>query len=189
MIASRARKGRSTAIPPEVTTAPMVIHSGGTPYLTFSAGHSHYALYIVSTTAIVDAPSIAADPRMPEFVKGAVQVEDRLIPVIDLASRMGLPPARVARRCCVVLVNAHLGDKVIEVGVEVDHVQEVLDLGRPEPDLPPPCGANINTHFVELMAKRPGHYAMVMHVEQLLFTDELLALSELEELADDVVHH
>lgn len=167
----------------------VMIHSGGTHFLTFNAAGTNYALYIVATTAIVDAPCVASDPRMPEFVKGSMQLDGRLVPVIDLASRLGFPPSRAGHRSCVVLVEAHLGDQKVEIGVEVDHVHDVLNLNGKAMDEPPQCGANLNSHFMEVMASHPGHYAMVMHAEQLLFSDELAQLISLGELHDDLVHH
>lgn len=189
MIITRSRKDCAKASRADAAATEMMIHSGGIPYLTFSAGHTTYALYIASTTAIVDAPLIAADPRLPEFVKGALHLDGGVIPVIDMASRLGFPTARPGRRTCVVLVQAHLADKDIPIGVEVDAVHEVLNLSEPGLDAPPSCGANLNSHFVDVMAKRPGHYAMVMHVEQLLFSEELTELASLGELRDDIVHH
>lgn len=188
MVITRSRKDSTKANRAAAATK-MMIHSGGIPYLTFSAGHTTYALYIASTTLIVDSPVVVNDPRMPEFVKGAMHLDGQLIPVIDLASRLGFPAARPGRRTCVVLVQAQVADKVIHIGVEVDAVHEVLNLSEPGLDEPPSCGANLNSHFVDVMAKRPGHYAMVMHVEQLLFCEELSELACLGELHDDLVHH
>jgi len=189
MVITRSPKDSAKANRADAAATEMMIHSGGIPYLTFSAGHTTYALYIASTTDIVDSPLIEADPRMPDFVKGALQLDGRVIPVIDLASRLGFPTARPGRRTCVVLVQAHVSDMVIPIGVEVDAVHEVLNLSEPGLDAPPSCGANLNSHFVDVMAKRPGHYAMVMHVEQLLFSEELSELACLGELHDDLVHH
>jgi purine-binding chemotaxis protein CheW len=189
MVITRAPDGREAAIGLGTTATPVMIHSGGIPYLTFSAGHTSYALHIASTKAIVDSPLILSDPCLPDFVKGAIHVEGRLIPVIDLASRVGFPAARPGYRCCVVLVETQLDGKVIELGVEVDHVHDVLDLSAPGMDSPPSCGDNLNTHFVDAMAKRLGHYAMVMHLEQLLFSDELTELAGLGDLSLELVHH
>ncbi|HEX5356469.1 MAG TPA: chemotaxis protein CheW [Aquabacterium sp.] len=189
MIITRSRKDSAKASRADAAAAEVMVYSGGIPYLTFSAGHTTYALYIASTTAIVDSPLIASDPRMPEFVKGALHLDGQVIPVIDLASRLGFPAARPGRRSCVVLVEAHLAEQVIHIGVEVDAVHEVLNLSEPGLEAPPICGANLNSHFVDVMAKRPGHYAMVMHVEQLLFSEELTELACLGELHDDLVHH
>lgn len=193
MIITRATKNNARASRVEAaaneTKQEVMIHSGGTHFLTFNAGGTNYALYIAATTAIVDAPCVTPDPRLPEFVKGTMQVEGRLVPVIDLASRLGFPPAKAGHRSCVVLVEAHLNEQTIEIGVEVDHVHDVLSLSTDGLDIPPSCGANLNSHFMEVMSRHAGHYAMVMHAEQLLFSDELVELIGLGELQDDLVHH
>lgn len=189
MIVTRSPKDSAKASRADAAATDVTIHSGGIPYLTFSAGHTNYALYIASTKAIIEAPVIAADPRMPEFVKGALHLDGQVIPVIDLACRLGFPAARAGRRSCVVLVEAHFDAQVFQVGVEVEAVHEVLNLSEPGLAAPPTCGANLNSHFVDVMAKRLGHYAMVMHVEQLLFSEELSELACLGELHDDLVHH
>lgn len=193
MIITRASKDSAKACRAEAAAndakQEVMIHSGGAHFLTFNAAGTNYALYIVASTAIVDAPCVAPDPRMPEFVKGSMQLDGRLVPVVDLASRLGFPPAKPGHRSCVVLVQAHLNDQVIEIGVEVDHVHDVLNLNEKDMDAPPSCGANLNSHFMNVMARHGGHYAMVMHAEQLLFSDELVELANLGELHDDLVHH
>lgn len=189
MVIARAPKESAKACVAKVATQDTLIYSGGTHFLTFRAGGTDFALYIVATKAIVDAPHVKPDPRLPEFVKGTISVEGHQIPVIDLASRLGFPAARSAQRSCVVVVKAQLFEQTLDLGVEVDHVHDVLNLSHLQGDAPPTCGDNLNSHFMDVMARLSGHYAMVMHAEQLLFSDELVELISLGEQQDELVHH
>jgi purine-binding chemotaxis protein CheW len=87
-------------------------------------------LLALSTSTVVEVfrmVAIAARmPRAPRFCLGVVDVRGRLVPLFDLAARLGiLPPRNEAA-----LVDAHVvmvRDSVGEVGFAVDEVYELTD--------------------------------------------------------------
>lgn len=162
---------------------------GGVPYLTFTAAGSTYAMSIVSTREIIEYGTVTSIPLMPEFIRGVINLRGSVVPVIDLASRLGFPPAKPGKRSCIVIVEMQHEDEVFNLGVVVDGVNEVLELGQTDLEPPPRFGANIRSDFIQAMAHIHGHFVIVMHVEQVLSIEEVSELARMGESRDLCLQH
>jgi purine-binding chemotaxis protein CheW len=95
-----------------------------TLHLTFRVGDSDYAVpasYVVHLESFESATHV---PGAPAHVAGLVQVRGRVVPVVDLRIRFGLPPIErtIDHRVVIVQVGARIA------GLLVDHAREVLQL-------------------------------------------------------------
>jgi chemotaxis signal transduction protein len=87
-------------------------------------------LLAVPMSALVEVFRMVAvasrPPRAPKHLIGVVDCRGRLIPLVDLAARLGL----AARRDVDELVDGHvlvLGDRLGPIGYAVDEVRELLE--------------------------------------------------------------
>ncbi|MBI5924080.1 MAG: purine-binding chemotaxis protein CheW [Aquabacterium sp.] len=167
----------------------MIPQRGGNQYLTFTAAGTTYAMSIVSTKEIIEYGSVTRIPLMPAFIRGVINVRGLVLPVIDLAARLGFPPARPGRRSCIVIVEMTHEGETFDLGVVVDGVNEVLELDQDDLEPPPRFGANIRSDFIEAMAHVHGHFVIVMHLEQVLSIEEVSDLARVSESRQLLVHH
>jgi purine-binding chemotaxis protein CheW len=74
-------------------------------------------------------------PGTPSFVRGIVNLRGSVLPIVDLAARLGFPPAEPT--ACHVIIVAQIGPQI--VGILVDEVSDILnvtsDLVQPTPDV------------------------------------------------------
>ncbi len=142
----------------------------GGKYLTFSLANEEYGLEILKVREIIGIMDITAMPQMPAFVKGVINLRGKVIPVIDLRLKFGLEPAEYTEQTCIVVVD--VGSLV---GIIVDTVQEVLDIGADQIDPPPPLGAAVDTTFVLGMGKVKDDVKILLDIDRVLGSDELVA--------------
>jgi purine-binding chemotaxis protein CheW len=83
-----------------------------------------YAVHIGRVQEIVRVPQITRVPNAPEGVQGIINLRGRVLPVIDLASRLGLGTSERGKQARVVVVE----NGAEPVGLLVDGVSEVLRL-------------------------------------------------------------
>ncbi len=76
-----------------------------TQFLTFKLGEEVFAIEIAPIREILEYPRITTIPLTPEFVRGVMNVRGNVVPVIDLALRLGHQRTEIARRTCVVIVE------------------------------------------------------------------------------------
>lgn len=140
----------------------------GGKYLTFSLAAEEYGLEILKVREIIGIMDITSIPQMPPFVKGVINLRGKVIPVIDLRLKFGLPPTEYTEQTCIVVVD--VGSLV---GIIVDTVQEVLDIDAAQIDPPPPLGASVDTTFIMGMGKVKDDVKILLDIDRVLSADEL----------------
>lgn len=159
----------------------MAPNAGGVPYLTFKASGTSYAMSIVSTKEIIEYRPVTPLAAMPEFMRGVIHLGGATVPVVDLSARLGLSSSKPGKRACIVIVEIQHEDAVFDVGVVVHGVSDVLELNGADLLPPPRFGDNIQSDFIQKLSRIQGHCAIVMHVEQVLYPEEVSDLAEISQ--------
>src|ERR687888_2756041 len=116
------------------TSVKLAAGGGEQQLVVFQLGAELYGVEIARVHEIIRLQAVTRVPRAPAFVEGVINLRGKVIPVVDLRRRFGLPPAEHTRASRIVVVE--LGDHV--VGITVDGVSEVLrvDTATVEPPSP-----------------------------------------------------
>lgn len=151
--------------------------AGTRKYLTFVLGEEEYGLDILKVKEIIGLMEITRVPQMPDFVRGVINLRGRIIPVIDLRSRFGLPEQEDTRETCIIVVDLN----GVLMGVVVDRVSEVLDLNLEDIEETPEFGAEVDTDFITGMGKYEDRVIMLLDIGKVLLGEEMAALSRFTE--------
>lgn len=103
--------------------------------VVFSLGEEEYALPITQVHEIIrwtEPRSVASEET---WVRGVISLRGKIVPVYDLAARLGLPSERPEHAKIVIVESA--GDPA---GVIVDDVEEVLTVDAERLDAVPAAG-------------------------------------------------
>ena len=146
-------------------------------YLTFMLGGEIFAIGILSIKEIIEYGQLTEVPRMPEFIRGVINLRGAVVPVIDLGARFGKQPALISRRTCVVIIEVQFEGEQQVVGVMVDAVNEVLDIPADQVEPAPTFGANIRADFIQGMGKVEGRFVIILNVDHVLSLDEMSTLA------------
>lgn len=149
----------------------VVAHGG--KYLTFGLADEEYGLDTQKVREIIGILDIAAVPQVPSYVKGAINLRGKVIPVIDLRLKLGLEPAGYTDETCIIVVDAGT-----PTGVIVDSVQEVVDIAGSQIGPPPSVGAAADNGFVVGLGKVRDDVKMLLDIDKVLTTEELEQLEE-----------
>src|ERR1043165_1328959 len=79
-------------------------------FLTFCLGQEEYGLPILVVREIIGMIDVTPLPQTPDYVKGVVNLRGKIIPVIELRSKFGLPPVEVTQETCIVVVEVSTPD-------------------------------------------------------------------------------
>jgi purine-binding chemotaxis protein CheW len=132
--------------------------------LTLRLGEEEYGLDILRVREIKGFSVITPIPNAPPYVKGMMNLRGTVVPVVGLRERFGL--ATVAYDKFTVIVIVTVGVRV--VGLVVDAVSDVLDLGANDVEPPPEFGARVDTSMLTGVAKRDERLVMLLDVERLV---------------------
>lgn len=142
-------------------------------YLTFMLRGEVFAIGILSIKEIIEYGKLTEVPRMPEFIRGVINLRGAVVPVVDLASRFGKSITEIGRRTCIVIIEVANGDDTQVIGVMVDAVNAVLEIPQSEIEAAPSFGAKIRADFIQGMGKIDGNFVIILNVDKVLSVDEL----------------
>ena len=100
--------------------------------LTFRLAQQEYALDIMSVREIRGWTQATSLPHAPPCLKGVINLRGTVLPVLDLACRLGLPARQQGSRDVIIVV--HLGQRL--TGLLVEAVSDIVTFDAA--DLQPP---------------------------------------------------
>jgi len=142
-------------------------------YLTFRLGNEEYAVQVLRVREIMGIQEITAVPQTPSYVKGVINLRGRVIPVIDLRLKFGLPEIEYTQRTCIIVaqIESQAAGK-IQIGVIVDCVSEVLTLQTSDIEDTPDFGNGVDTNYLLGMAKVKGKVKILLDIDKVLSAQE-----------------
>ena len=124
-------------------------------YLTFTLGSESYGIPVTKVREIIRLCPITRVANMPPHVRGVINLRGKVIPVVDLRTRFGLPSGGDHDRTCIIItqVAASDGPGSRPYGVIVDAVEEVAGFSAADIQPTPDFGSAIDTRFIVGMAQ------------------------------------
>ncbi|HHY60068.1 MAG TPA: chemotaxis protein CheW [Clostridia bacterium] len=143
--------------------------------VVFQLGNETYGIEISVVHEIIRMQSITKVPRTPEFVEGVINLRGRIIPVIDLHKRFGLPVEEETTHSRIIVVEV----KGVTVGMIVDSVSEVLRLPTANIAPPPPAiVGGIETEYLRGVGKWQDKLIILLDLDRVLNKSEQNALEQ-----------
>ena len=143
-----------------------------TQFLSFVLAGEEYAVEILRVKEIIEYDNLTRVPAMPPAVRGVINLRGRVVPVVDLALRFGLPESVITPRSCIVMVELTGEDGAIVMGIITDAVSEVLDLAADQIQAPPSFGTAVGAEFLDGMAETSNKkFVMLLNIDRALGTD------------------
>lgn len=150
----------------------------GGKYLTFHLGKEVFAIEILKVQEIIGMMPVTHVPKTPAFVRGVINLRGKVIPVIELRSKFGMPGRDDTERTCIVVVQVAWAARTVIMGLLVDEVSEVLNVSTEQIEAPPSFGASVDTDFILGMGKVGAKLLMLLDVDRVLANEEMAAVAE-----------
>lgn len=148
----------------------------GQLYLAFRLAGEIYAIDILRIREIIEYSLPTSVPMMPESVRGVINLRGAVVPVIDLAVRFGREATGVGKRTCFVIVEVEHGGTQHVLGLMVDGVNAVMEIGADRIEPAPTFGMDIDARFIDGMARVDGRFVIILDVARALSIAEMAAI-------------
>lgn len=142
-------------------------------YLTFSLAGEEYGIGILKIREIIGIMPVTSVPQAPDFVKGVINLRGKVIPVIDLRRRFGMPAIDYTDRTCIIVVQIDSEETVLNIGIVVDSVSEVRNISGGDIESAPSFGTQLNTHYILGMAKIESSVKILLDIDRVLTENEI----------------
>ncbi|MFH1089962.1 MAG: chemotaxis protein CheW [Pseudomonadota bacterium] len=146
-------------------------------FLTFELAKEQYGLEILKVREIIGMMDITSVPQTPAFVKGLINLRGKVIPVVDLRLKLGLPEKEYTERTAIIVVDVIVEGSPVQMGIVVDTVSEVVNITAQDIEDTPNFGSRLKTDYIMGMAKVKGGVIILLEIDRVLTDEELILIS------------
>ncbi len=124
-------------------------------FLSFCLGKEEYGVEILRVREIIGVLDITPLPQTASYVKGVINLRGKIIPVIELRNKFGMQSIGYDEETCIIVVEVvdSSTSEQFEMGVIVDSVREVKNIGKSMIEPAPKFGSSLNTEYIMGMGK------------------------------------
>ncbi len=153
----------------------------GTKYLTFKVDGELFGTEIGVINEIIEYNEMTRVPLTPPHIRGVSNLRGNVVPIIDLAVRLGKKRGETTRRTCIIIIEMDDDGEKMDIGFVVDEVDEVLDIYAKDIEPAPQFGVDIRSDYINGMGKVDEQFVI------LLLLSEVLSIKELSDLIVDEI--
>ncbi|MCX7984317.1 MAG: chemotaxis protein CheW [Bacteroidetes bacterium] len=132
--------------------------------VSFNIGDEEFGVDILKVQEINRMLTITRVPNAPEYVEGVINLRGKVIPVVNLRKRFGLPPKEADKNTRIIVIE--LNGKT--VGFVVDSVREVLRIPKSVTEPPPALATRINAEYITAVGKLDDRLLTLLDMEKVL---------------------
>jgi purine-binding chemotaxis protein CheW len=130
-------------------------------------GNERYGIEVGRVKEIIRYPTITTLPDTGRAVRGVINLRGRIIPIVDLRERFGLPEAEPTKLSRIVVTDA----AGLRVGFIVDAVNEVARIERAAIDPTPELVAGSGAQHVTGICRTDDALIIMLDLDRLVSSD------------------
>lgn len=133
---------------------------------TFLLDGTLYALRLDTVERAVPAAALTPLPGAPAIVLGLLDIEGRIVPVVDIRARFHLPRREMGIHDCIIIANTARRT----LGILVDAPGEVIEVG--EADIDRGTGVLLGSGYIEGILRLDEGLVLIHDLECFLSLEE-----------------
>jgi purine-binding chemotaxis protein CheW len=132
--------------------------------VTFLLDREGYGVPVQRVREVIRVGEITRVPQAPEHVRGVTNLRGRILPVVELRTRLGLAPAVVTPKSRIVVTEAH--GRIL--GLLVDAVLQVTRIPADTVQPPPEDILTAQADWLAGVARRPDRLLILLELDAVL---------------------
>jgi purine-binding chemotaxis protein CheW len=136
--------------------------------VTFALGAEEFGVPIAQVREVIRVSAITRVPQARSHVRGVTNLRGRILAVVEIRTRMGLPLAEISPNSRIVVVGVH--DRVL--GILVDRVSQVVKLPAAAVSPPPEEVLSFGTEYITGLARWNSRLIILLDLDKVLLLPE-----------------
>jgi purine-binding chemotaxis protein CheW len=165
----------------------MPLQENDNQYLAFVMRDENYAIPISNVREVLTVPKITRIPRMPDFVRGVINLRGSVVPVLDLQMRFGLgSTAQTDETSIIVTEIPDPGESgpSLRIGILADAVKKVFTIAGERVEPAPKIGMAVNTAFIDGIGRIDDAFIVLLNTGEMLTREDRGLLDAAGETAE-----
>ena len=136
--------------------------------LIFGLSNEKYATNITEVERILGYVEPTVLPETPDFVKGVIDYEDSILPIISLTNKFNLGEEKISETTKIIVVKR----KEKKFGVIVDNVYEVTDINSDNIEGTPEITNTVERKYISGLIKLDNHIVILLDLDRILSSED-----------------
>lgn len=138
--------------------------------LIFSINDEFYATDIMEVERILGFEEPTRIPDSPEFIKGVINYEGKILPILCLSKKFNIPKTETKNKSerKIIVVK----DEVNKIGILVDIVSEVKDINMDNMEEAPEVVSGISKRYIKGLIKEKDKIIIFLNLTTILTEKE-----------------
>lgn len=143
-------------------------------FITFGLGREKFGISIDEVKEIIADYNIVPLPRTPEFIEGIISLRGDIIPIVDMRARFEMEPREGDDETRIIVLE--MSD--FAVGIQVDHVYEVLKLSENAIEPPPKLVGGLKGDYIDGVAETKDKLTIILNLDEIFSATEKIVMKE-----------
>lgn len=146
--------------------------------VSFMLADEEYGVEVLKVREIIRMPTITKMPNTPPHVEGIINLRGKVIPIISMRTRFGLPPCENSGQTRIIIMDV-VGRLT---GFIVDSVSEVIRIHGSEIQPPPSMviSGGVSQEFITGVYNHAERLLIIMDIDRMFSEDERESFGEIE---------
>jgi purine-binding chemotaxis protein CheW len=132
--------------------------------IAFRMGNQEFCVDVMSIREIRGWTAATPLPQSPDFVRGVINLRGTVLPIVDLAARLGFAPAEPTARHAIIVTQ--IADQV--VGLLVEGVSDIFTVSEEKIQPTPDVASEAAKRFVRGVIPMDNRLISVVAIESIL---------------------
>lgn len=142
-------------------------------YLTFQLDGEWYAIEVARIEEVLEYQPITRVPKMPESMRGVINVRGNIVPVVDLRQKFGLAFSEATVDTCIIVLEVAVEGETIRIGTIADTVEEVVEIAPEHIEPTPKIGTKMDTYSIEGIGKIGEKFVVILDTDKIFTTEDI----------------
>ncbi len=161
-------------------------------YFCFFVAEKIFAVPVKRVTEIIELDRVRPIPRVPDHLIGVVNLRGSIIPIVSLAKLLGLRELRglseknseitadKKSKSCVVMIEIFVEEEIMNIGMLIDQVHQVIEMDEKEITEPPSIGMDMKRENIVGVSRFNEKCVTVLNLDKLFSIQSVAYLSYAE---------
>jgi purine-binding chemotaxis protein CheW len=165
------------------TAATNANHESVHKYITFKLGCEEYGIELLKLRELIGVLEITRIPRSRPYIRGLINLRGKVIPVVDLRAKFGMPALDPTSQSVIIVVQLATQAGSVTTGILVDEVLEVRVIRQADIAPAPALQDQVDMSFILGIGKVDKRIVFLLDIDRILSAGqqaELRAASEMD---------
>ncbi|HCW53663.1 MAG TPA: chemotaxis protein CheW [Clostridium sp.] len=136
--------------------------------LVFGLSNEKYSTNITEVERILGYVEPTILPETPNFVRGVIDYEDSILPIISISNKFKLGEEKITEATKIIVVKR----KEKKFGVIVDNVYEVTNIDNKNIEEAPEITNSVERKYISGLIKLENHIVILLDLDRILSSED-----------------